>query len=269
MIIFQSLCDPLTKNHLDIIHAIHKRYHQDIYVVPTISLDPFVDRLNHSWLKGLSYCHYGLTPPSIGLTIEDDDRLIQAMENVRHGDYHGLPIWYARYLNRSMVYYDQMLKYHLKPSRYNHTYSMASLAVELAKIHGVDVVLTKQTALLHDIAKNMDDDRLESLTKRYDPSCLFQPKPIWHQYAGAILVKEYLRIRDNRIINAIANHTTGHVVSPLARIIYIADKCDPGRDYDSSALISLSKQDLTQGFLTVQKESEAYVAGKLNQPTNL
>ena len=268
MILFRSLCDPLTKNHLDIIHGLHHTYHQDIYVVATQPLHPIIDRLNQSWLKGLSYVHYGQTPSSIGLTIEDDASLIQAMETIQNGDYHGLPMWYIRYLNRSMVYYDQMLKHYLKPSRYAHTYRVASLAIDLAKSHSVDVVKTKQTALLHDIAKNMDDDRLQSLTQQYDPTCLYQPKPIWHQYAGAIFIQTFLGITDRQIVNAIANHTTGHVVSPLARIIYIADKCDPGRDYDSSCLIALSKRDLTKGFLTVQKESEAYVARQHDQSTN-
>lgn len=262
MIVFKSQCNPLTKVHFDRIRSWHHKTHQDIYVVATMELDPIVDALNQSWCNHLHYLHYGVIPTHIDLTIEDDDATIHAMETIRHGDYHGLPIWYARYLNESMVYYDQMLQYRLKPSRYNHTYSMAKLAVQLAKAHSVDPGLTYRCALLHDIAKNLDDDLLTELTRRYDPSCLNQPKPIWHQYAGAIFIRDYLCIKDKRIFNAIANHTTGHVVSPLARIIYIADKCDPGRDYDSSALIALSMHDLTKGFLTVQKESEAYVAGQ-------
>ena len=260
MILFKSLCDPLTLVHFDKIKALHQTYHQDIYVVSTIKLNPLVHSLNACWCHHLNYLHYGIFPSTIDVIIEDDDQTITAMETIRHGDYHGLPSWYARYLNHSMVYYDQMLSYRLKPSRYAHTYSMAKLAYQLAKAHSVDPRLTYQTALLHDIAKNLDDDLLTELTRRYDPSCLNQPKPIWHQYAGAIFIRDYLRIKDKRIYNAIANHTTGHVVSPLARIIYIADKCDPGRDYDSSGLISLSMHDLTKGFTTVQKESEAYVA---------
>lgn len=51
------------------------------------------------------------------------------------------------------------LKKEMKPSRYKHTMGVVETAVKLAGIYGYDAEKARLTALLHDCAKGVPDDR--------------------------------------------------------------------------------------------------------------
>jgi HD superfamily phosphohydrolase YqeK len=83
----------------------------------------------------------------------------------------------------------------------------------------------------------------------YDYSKLNQA--LWHQKVGAAYVKRCLLVRDKIIINAIANHIEGsnHIVS---KIIYIADKCERTRKYDSTEFKKLAMINIDKAFIKVK-----------------
>lgn len=129
----------------------------------------------------------------------------------------------------------EYLKQNLKYKRYEHSLSVRDTAVKLAKIYNVDIEKAKIAGLVHDCAKNMNDDQLLSIALNHgikvDEVCRESPQLI-HGAAGAILANEIMGISDEETLNAIAYHTTGRKnMSMLDKIIYIADYIEPLRNF--------------------------------------
>jgi len=57
-----------------------------------------------------------------------------------------------------------------------------------------------------------------------------QKPSLLHGRACAVVLKDRFKITDNEILHAIAYHTEGHKdMSPLAKVLYIADKVEVSR----------------------------------------
>lgn len=124
------------------------------------------------------------------------------------------------------------LQQELPPGMLEHVDQTAHLARKLAAVHGVDRDRAELAALLHDIADRYSDVELLILAERYDlPVSLTEarvPKLLHGKIAAEILRREW-GITDDELLDAIADHITGGVrMSPLAKIVFIADKLDPG-----------------------------------------
>ena len=83
------------------------------------------------------------------------------------------------------------------------------------------------------------------MAKRYSGN-LFTEKKIIHSSAGATFVKEDLGIEDKEILDAICYHTTGRGdMSVLEKIVYLADKIEPSRNYtDLTPIREAAEKDL-------------------------
>ncbi len=118
--------------------------------------------------------------------------------------------------------------------RYEHTLGVAYTAACLAAINGVDTEKAITAGLLHDCAKCISNERKLSLCKKYDVevSALEKRNPsLLHARLGARLAEEKYEEKDQDILNAIANHTTGRAdMSMLEKIIFIADYIEPNRN---------------------------------------
>ncbi len=134
-----------------------------------------------------------------------------------------------------MVAIEKYLQAHMKPSRLSHTSGVVALAEKLAKIHGESTEKAKLAALLHDIAKAYNKHQIEEALEHYqleDPYLKKNPF-LAHGEIGARLATEKFAIHDTDILNAIRYHTYGRRgMSPLEQIIYLADYCEEGRDFD-------------------------------------
>lgn len=122
----------------------------------------------------------------------------------------------------------------LEPKRYEHTLSVAYTAANLAMVHGVDIEKALVAGMLHDCAKCMSHHKQMSLCKKNNISLSEMEKtkdsPLIHAKAGSILARKEYGIKDEDILNAICYHTTGRPeMSPLEKVIYIADYIEPGR----------------------------------------
>lgn len=125
-------------------------------------------------------------------------------------------------------YISAQVKAHLSQYRYNHTYYVAKMAIQLAKQYGVDQDKALLASLLHDCAKEMKFTKGQyKVTEGVSA----------HAKIAAIMAKENFGIQDIDIINAISYHTTGRVgMSTLEKIIYLADKLEQSRDYPTEHL---------------------------------
>lgn len=109
------------------------------------------------------------------------------------------------------------LKASISPKRYEHSLGVMDTAAELAGIYGCDVERARIAGLLHDCGK-LTGQKIGSLE---------------HAGVGARLISEKYGVTDSEIQSSILYHTTGREnMTMLEKIIYIADKIEPGRAYD-------------------------------------
>ena len=120
-----------------------------------------------------------------------------------------------------------------KERRYFHTMGVVKEAIRLAPKFGVDVEKAKIAALLHDCAKNFDQDRFLEIAAEYgvklDEYALKEPALI-HAFLGAAVAYRDYGVTDREILDAIYYHTTARAnMTNLEKLVYIADMIEPGR----------------------------------------
>jgi len=170
-----------------------------------------------------------------------------------------------KYLLANDIFVEEIARKCVSEKRWTHVLSMNELALELAIIYKVDLHKTKIAALFHDCTKNWNDETTYAWLRFINPGKLNQPLAILHQYTAVGYLKRVLKVQDKQVLKAVGNHVLGSDTSLLGKIIYVADKLDPSRDYDSSKEIELCKINLTDGFELVKRQQEQYVVkeGKL------
>ena len=150
------------------------------------------------------------------------------------------------YVNRHMVYegvntagYTEIgdikrdLVETLKPTRYEHTIGVMHTAINLGMRYDVPLILCQYAGLLHDVAKSFDNDGLIDYCKDNKLEILdseYKAPHILHGKVGADIARKKYNITDERVLNAIINHTTGRpAMSLLEQIVFVADYIEPGR----------------------------------------
>ncbi len=128
----------------------------------------------------------------------------------------------------------QQLQKSLSSERYEHSLRVAATAKELAARFGVDQSKAYLAGLLHDCARELSPEELQVLAVAYGRPVGEHEKrtpALLHMSAGAELAKRRYGVTDPDILAAIESHTLGgSELSPLQKIIYIADFIEPGRD---------------------------------------
>ncbi len=152
--------------------------------------------------------------------------------------------------------------------RFHHTLGVAYTATAMAMQFDVDIKSAEIAGLLHDCAKYMDDSKSLNYCKKYNLSITEVEKRnpfLLHGKIGAHMAKECFGVVDEDIINAIRNHTTGRPgMSPLEKIIFIADYIEPSRKLQPN-LNELRKQafkDLDATLIWILKDTLKYLADK-------
>ena len=124
------------------------------------------------------------------------------------------------------------LEAELAYGRFIHTLDVASTAAALAMCYGADMDKAETAGLLHDCAKELPEDEQIALSAKiihgYIPG-----KQILHSPAGAVYAREHYGVEDQEVLDAIQFHTVGREVMTITdKIVYLADKLEPARDYD-------------------------------------
>lgn len=174
---------------------------------------------------------------------------------IRLGDIESLDKEVLEYLVNHGIYLDTMIQTKMSKKRYTHTCSMALLARELAKSNGIDETKAYVAGMLHDIAKEMDSIKARAWMEKNYPMYLDKPEALWHQWISQDMARDVYLVKDAEILQAIRHHTTASTnMSLLDMCIYVADKYDPSRAYDSSKEIALCKLDIVEGFKQCLKD---------------
>ena len=134
---------------------------------------------------------------------------------------------------------------YLGEKRLLHTLNVGYLSAHMAELFGSDKDKALLAGALHDCAKELPMEQQQELAKKYCGD-LFTEKKLLHSPAGATFAKEEFGIEDKEILDAICYHTTGRGdMTLLEKIVYLADKIEPSRDYmDLAPIRAAAETDL-------------------------
>ncbi|MFA5113521.1 MAG: bis(5'-nucleosyl)-tetraphosphatase (symmetrical) YqeK [Candidatus Margulisiibacteriota bacterium] len=129
----------------------------------------------------------------------------------------------------------------LDPERFEHSLRVEKIALQLAARYRVNKQQASLAALLHDCARRYDRRGLLREAKRLGlkirPLDRAEPK-LLHGELGVRLARREFRVGSRPVLEAIRCHTTGKPgMAKLAKIIYLADHVEEGRDHAAAGRI--------------------------------
>ncbi|MBR4904942.1 MAG: bis(5'-nucleosyl)-tetraphosphatase (symmetrical) YqeK [Selenomonadaceae bacterium] len=160
------------------------------------------------------------------------------------------------------------LQRRLNKKRFAHSIGVANTAVKLAKRFGVDETKAYIAGILHDCAREFEDDDLPAQAKLRGIKIgeVEQVMPLLlHPYIGAKMIKEIYGVDDEEISQAIYRHTVGaRNMTKLDKIIYFSDMIEPNRNYPGvEKLRALAETaELDEILLTAFNETIIFVIKK-------
>ncbi len=152
-------------------------------------------------------------------------------------------------------------------SRYAHSVRTAETCARLCRKYGVDEKTGYLAGISHDMCKAMDGALLVSVASR-DGSPISELEAshpgLLHGRAAAVKLREDFELCDPDVIEAVSNHTFGKPgMGPLAMILYVADKIEPGREHVTEKYMKkLESLSLTELVKFVLKENVDYLKKK-------
>ncbi|MCM1325675.1 MAG: bis(5'-nucleosyl)-tetraphosphatase (symmetrical) YqeK [Bacteroidales bacterium] len=155
----------------------------------------------------------------------------------------------------------------LDAKRYEHTLGVEYTAAALAMKYNVSIGDARLAGLLHDCAKCMSDKKRLSICEKHNISMneVERRNPfLLHPKVGSYLAMQEYGVRNPDVINAILNHTTGRPgMSPLEKIIFIADYIEPGRKQapNLAEIRKLAFEDLDLALLKILEDTLDYLHG--------
>ncbi|MGL4394789.1 MAG: bis(5'-nucleosyl)-tetraphosphatase (symmetrical) YqeK [Brevinema sp.] len=148
----------------------------------------------------------------------------------------------------------------LSEKRFAHVNRVREKAQDIASRCGLDVILSQKidtAVLLHDFAKGMSSDELETYAREKNISLNNSAPPIFHAIVGAWMAENYFGICDRDILDAVYHHTTGHpkfLHNKVGAVLFLADYLEPGRKHDRTHIDQLIPEDLVKAQYQIVKE---------------
>ena len=167
---------------------------------------------------------------------------------------------------------DSDLKNALSEKRYKHSLGVMKKAEELALIYGIDTNIAKLTGLAHDIGKEFSDEEMLKYARENNiqvDNVEAVNVGLLHAKIGADICKKKYNFTIE-MQNAIKYHTVGNEnMDLLAKIIFVADKTEEGRNYKDEAkneqlqkVRELSKKNIDEALLYEIDSSLIYTIQK-------
>lgn len=179
----------------------------------------------------------------------DNDPLTISSTDVKNGHIEMLDKEVLSYITNKGIYLETLIKPRMKEKRWKHTCSVAKLAKEIAEANHLSGKEAYIAGIFHDIAKEMDYEQSLKIMQKYFPKFVDKPVPIWHQWVSRYVTEHEYLIHNETILKAIEHHTTADVhISSVGKCVYVADKLDPLRGYDSSQQIQHCMENIHEGF---------------------
>lgn len=183
-----------------------------------------------------------------------------------------IPKKVCKYIYEDLNYFDinkikKDLKEKLSKNRYEHSLRVADYCKRLAVIYKVDENRAYLSGLVHDCAKNLEEFYM--LNKKLNSDIIFDTEEkdnenLRHAPIGAVVCKDLYGIFDEEIISAVRYHTTAKEnMTLLEKILFISDKIEPGRKYDTvDELRRLADFDIDRAIVKFLNDSFEYLEKK-------
>lgn len=198
--------------------------------------------------------------PEEFIELKDQPIFKEASADIRKGNLKGLHRDVLRLMIKHELYLESIAQAMVTPKRWRHVESMTKVALDLGSALDLDLHVLTIAALFHDCTKAWPSEKAEKYLSFINPEYRLTAPPIWHQKTAAYWMKHHLGIQDQRILQSVAHHVEGLSHHPYAQVIYIADKCDPTRGYDSQAYINMAMKDLESAYQTVRVTQMIHLA---------
>lgn len=160
------------------------------------------------------------------------------------------------------------LQRRLKRGRFVHSVGVANTAVKLARRFGADTTKAYVAGLLHDCAREFENDELpaQAEARGIFVDDVERAMPLLlHAYIGAKMAREIYGVDDAEILQAIHRHTVGAAnMTTLDKIIYFADMIEPNRNYPGVEKLRglIGTATLDEILLTALSETIVFVVQK-------
>ncbi|MBF0779216.1 bis(5'-nucleosyl)-tetraphosphatase (symmetrical) YqeK [Streptococcus cuniculi] len=122
----------------------------------------------------------------------------------------------------------------MSAKRFRHVLGVEAAALELARQYGCDEKKASLAALLHDYAKEVDEQVFLDLIDQYQlgEDLKIWGNNVWHGMVGIYKIKQDFGMQDQEILQAIERHTVGAAqMTLLDKVLYVADYIEPNRDF--------------------------------------
>lgn len=235
-----------------------------------------IEELNKQYETNIHF----LEVPALAISSSDIRRRLNEMKPIKYlvpqeiENYikkHELYNYQIRLTDKEKEKMYQYVASKLSPKRYAHTRGVVEMALEYAKLNGLDYDETFIAALFHDIAKELSDEESLALCQQYHIELdEYEKEHIYlaHGKVGAILLERDWGISKPSILNGIKYHTLGRLnMTDLEKVIYLADMTEEGRSsYKGKEEIKrLAQYNLDRAMYKALTSSYNYVTNILKQ----
>lgn len=159
------------------------------------------------------------------------------------------------------------LKNNLSSKRYLHSVNVSDIAAKLAGLYGCDKGKTQLTGLVHDCARELDEEHLQKCLNAEGiaaDALTMRVKELLHGPAAVHICRKVFGIEDEEILSAVRYHTTGKEnMSLLEKIIYLSDFIEPSRSFEGvEELREMAFEKLDEALLMAFNSSIRYIISK-------
>jgi nicotinate-nucleotide adenylyltransferase len=173
------------------------------------------------------------------------------------------PLNYLKYYLENRYFIFDKIANMMSEERYKHTISVALTAVEIAKANKINPKKPFLAAMLHDIAKDTSIDVTKNLMLKCFKKHINEEEVVYHQFIGTIFARKLFKIYNKDILNAIKYHTTGRArMSILEKLIYVSDKIEPNRKFNTQKSLDYCIKNFEKGFIKIIKQNKRYLSKK-------
>ena len=235
-----------------------------------------IEELNKQYETNIHF----LEVPALAISSSDIRRRLNEMKPIKYlvpqeiENYikkHELYNYQIRLTDKEKEEMYQYVASKLSPKRYAHTRGVVEMALEYAKLNGLDYDETFIAALFHDIGKELSDEESLALCQQYHIELdEYEKKHIYlaHGKVGAVILERDWGISKPSILNGIKYHTLGRLnMTDLEKVIYLADMTEEGRSsYKGKEEIKrLAQYNLDRAMYKALTSTYNYVTNILKQ----
>lgn len=167
------------------------------------------------------------------------------------------------------------IKENLSDKRFQHCLRVEQMAVDLAQRHGANIERASIAGVLHDYAKEEEEETLLSFSNHpdYRSEWIREGNAMWHGPLAAMLAQRDFGLRDDEIYWAVFNHTPGSIIwTDTAKLVFLADYLEPARKFpnvDKGRKLAQESLDLAVDFKFKNNLTYLIGAGRAVSPESV